>query len=48
MKLKRRGKENYWIMNRLRELSDSIKPNNVLIIGVPEEDQEKGAEGLFQ
>lgn len=32
---------------RLRELSDSIKHNNTLITGVPEEEkQEKGAESL--
>ena len=34
---------------RLRELSDSKKWNNIHIIGVPEdEEQEKGAEGLFE
>ena len=33
----------------LRELTDSIKQNNIHIIGVPEEEeQEKGAEGLFE
>ena len=35
--------------NRLRELSDSIKHNNIHIIGVQEEEErEKGAENLFQ
>ena len=34
--------------NRLRELSDSIKYNNIPIIGVTEEKREKGAEGLFE
>jgi len=34
---------------RLRKLSDSIKLNNIRIIGVPEdEEREKGAEGLFE
>ena len=33
--------------NRLREISDSIKSNNILIIGVPEEEKVKGA-GLFE
>jgi len=34
---------------RLRELSDSIKRNNIHIIGVPEdEEREKGAKGLFE
>ena len=31
---------------RLKEFSDSIKYNNICIIGVPKE--EKGAEGLFE
>ena len=30
--------------NRLRKLSDSIKPNNICIIGIPEEERQKGAE----
>ena len=33
---------------RLRELSNSLKHNNIRIIGVPEEQKEKGAEGLFE
>ena len=33
---------------RLRELSNSIKPNNIYIIGIPEEEQEKRAKGLFK
>jgi len=32
---------------RLRELSDSRKCNNIHIIGVPEEEKEKGTEGLY-
>ena len=31
-----------------RELSDSIKRNNICTIGTPEEEGEKGAENLFQ
>ena len=34
--------------NRLRELCDSIKRNNICIIVVPEEEREKGAENLFE
>ena len=34
--------------NRLKELSDFIKCNNIHIIGVPEEEKEKGTENLFQ
>ena len=33
---------------RTRELSDSMKWNNIHILGVPEEEWEKGAEGLFE
>ena len=41
---KEEGKKNI----RLRELSDSMKYNNICIIGVLEEEREKGAEGLFE
>ena len=34
--------------NRLKELSDSSKHNNIHVIWVPEEEREKGAENLFQ
>ena len=34
--------------NRLRELSDSIKHNDIRITGVPEEERVKGEEYLFQ
>ena len=33
---------------RIRELSDSMKRNNIHIIGVPEEEREKGEESLFE
>ena len=33
---------------RLREPSNSIKQSNIHIIGVPEEEQENGAEGLLE
>uniref|UniRef100_A0ABI7YX58 L1 transposable element RRM domain-containing protein n=1 Tax=Felis catus TaxID=9685 RepID=A0ABI7YX58_FELCA len=33
---------------RLRELSDSMKHNNICIIGVPEEEGEKGVEGVLE
>ena len=35
--------------NRFRELSDSIKHNNICIIGIPEKEEiEKGKEKLFE
>ena len=34
--------------SRLRELSDSIKQNNICIIGIPEEGREKWEESLFE
>jgi len=35
--------------NRLRELSESIKHNDIHIIGIPEEEErEKGVENLFE
>ena len=33
---------------RLRELWDNIKRTNICIIGVPEEEREKGTEKIFQ
>ena len=34
---------------RIREISDSLKRNNIRIIGVPEdEEREKGVEGLYE
>ena len=34
---------------RIRELSDSMKQNNICIIGVPEEEErEKGVEGVLE
>ena len=47
-KLKRRVKEKLGYEGRVRELSDSIKWNNIRVIGIPEaEEQERGAEHLF-
>ena len=35
--------------NRLRKLSDSIKHNNIYVMGIPEEEEtEKGASNLFE
>ena len=34
--------------NRLMELSDFIKHNNIHIIGVPKEERESGAENIFE
>lgn len=34
--------------NRLRKLSDSIKHNKMCILGIPEEEREKGKENLFE
>ena len=45
-KRKRKILDHKW---RLRELSDFIKCNNILIIGVPEdEEREKGTESLLE
>ena len=33
---------------RIRELSDSLKRDNIRITGVPEDEREKGAEGLCE
>ena len=47
--LKRRGKKLLGHDYRLRELGNSTKCNNIPIIRVlEEEEQEKGAEGLFE
>ena len=43
----RRWKKSKQIQNSLKELSDSIKYNNIRIIGISEEG-EKGAENLFE
>ena len=32
----------------IREPSDSMKQNNICIIGIPEEEKEKGAEGVLE
>ena len=34
--------------NKPRELSDSIKYNEIYILGIPEEEREKEAENLFE
>ena len=36
-----RGKKNMQNENKLRELSDSIKCNNIHIIGIPEEERKE-------
>ena len=45
---KREKKRTIQNENRLRELSDSIKYNHICIIGIPEEEREKGAENIFE
>ena len=32
----------------LREMQDNMKPNNIHIIGIPEEEQKQGIENLFE
>ena len=44
----KREKRNMQNKNRLRQLSDTIKHNNICIIGVPEKRERRGAENLFQ
>ena len=41
-------KNNNKIENRLKELSNIIKCNNIHILGIPEEEREKEAENLFE
>ena len=36
------------IEDRLRDLWDNIKPTNIRIIGVPEEEKKKGTEKIFE
>ena len=48
-KLNKREKRITQNKDRLRKLSDSIKHNNIYIIGVPgEEERGKGEENLFE
>lgn len=48
MKVKRRGKERHWIMNVDLGNFNSLKCNNIRIIGVPQDEKrEKGTEVLF-
>ena len=48
MKPRKRGKKILDHKERIRELSDSMKWNNISIIGVKEEEREKGAEGVLE
>ena len=45
---KKRDKKIQEQEGRIRELSDAIKWNNIRIIGIPEEEREKGAEGILE
>ena len=45
---KKREKKIQEYEGRIRELSDTIKWNNIHIIGIPEEENEKGAEGVLE
>ena len=47
-KLSREGKKSKQNKNRLRKVNDSIRRNNIHIIGFPEEERAKGAENLFE
>ena len=42
---KKRDKKILYNEGRIREVSDSIKLNNICIIGVPEEEEEKRERG---
>ena len=49
MRLKRRGEKILDHKYRLKELSNSLKYNNIHVIGIPEENERgKGAKGLFE
>ena len=43
-----RGKKIVQIENSLWELSDSVKHNNISIIGISEEERNKGTENVFE
>ena len=45
---RKRERKLLYYKERLRELSDSIKWNNICIIGVPEGEEWEKAEGVFQ
>ena len=45
MKLHNRERKILEQESRLRELSDSIKHNNIPVIGVPEEEEEESGKG---
>ena len=45
---KGRGEKIMQNENRFRVLSDSIKPNNIHIMRIPEEEREKGTENVFK
>ena len=32
----------------IREISDTIKQNNIWMIGIPEEERERGADGILE
>ena len=49
MKLRKRERKKFLDHDgRIREQSDSMKCNNIHIIGVPEEEREKGEEGVLE
>ena len=46
---KKRDKKNPGYEGKIRELSDTLKRNNICLIGIPEEEErEKGAEGVLE
>ena len=46
---KKRGKQLLDHEGKIREISDTIKQNNIRIIGIPEEEErERGAEGILE
>jgi len=47
IKVKRRGKERYWITNVDLGNSDSLKRNNIHIIGIPQEEDRKRGQKVY-
>ena len=45
---KRRDKQLLYHEGRIQEINDTIRWNNIRIIGIPEEERERGAGGILE